>query len=58
MSNRILTILGNGLLLAMVVGPAMAGRPLPQNVPEPASLSLLAVGMGGAYVAKRFFGRK
>jgi hypothetical protein len=54
--TRIFGVMGTGLLLAMVTAPAMAG--LTVAVPEPASMSLLAVGIGGAYVAKKFFRRK
>jgi hypothetical protein len=53
--ERMIAILGTGLLLAMVTAPAMAGI---VRVPEPASMSLLAVGIGGAFVAKKFFRRK
>ena len=53
--NRILFVFGAGFAIAMSAVPAMAGA-LP--VPEPATISLLAVGIGGAYVAKKFFGRK
>jgi hypothetical protein len=53
--TRIFGVMGTGLLLAMVTGPAMAGS---VRVPEPASMSLLAVGIGGAYVARKFFRKK
>jgi hypothetical protein len=55
MKTRVLVSLAEGLALAMVAVPAMAGA---ARVPEPASISLLAVGIGGAYVAKKFFRRK
>ena len=54
--KRGFALLGTGLLLAMAAAPAMAGVTV--RVPEPASMSLLAVGMGGAYVARKFFRRK
>jgi hypothetical protein len=53
--NRVLVCLIEGFAVAMVAAPAMAGA---TRVPEPASMSLLAVGIGGAYIAKKFFGRK
>jgi hypothetical protein len=36
--------------------PAFAGAPIP--VPEPATMSLFGLGVGGAYLIKRFIGRK
>jgi hypothetical protein len=53
--NRVLVLLAEGFALAMVAAPAMAGF---VRVPEPASMSLLAVGIGGAYVARKFFRKK
>jgi PEP-CTERM motif-containing protein len=55
MKSRLLVCLAEGFAIAMVAIPAMAGT---VRVPEPASMSLLAVGMGGAYVARKFFRRK
>jgi hypothetical protein len=54
--ERVFAVLGTGLLLALATVPAMAGVPV--SVPEPASMSLLAVGIGGAYVARKLFRRK
>jgi hypothetical protein len=54
--GRIFSVLGSGLALAMAVAPAIAGNQV--AVPEPASMSLLAVGVGGAYVARKFLRRK
>jgi len=54
--KRAFALLGTGFLLAMATAPAMAGVTV--RVPEPASMSLLAVGIGGAYVAKKLFRRK
>jgi hypothetical protein len=54
--QRSLAFLGTGLMLVMAAAPAMAGTNV--RVPEPASMSLLAVGIGGAYVARKFFRRK
>ena len=38
------------------MGPAFAGRAI--QVPEPATMTLFGVGAGGAYLVKRFIGRK
>ncbi len=43
------------LVLVGTVGPAFAGI---TAVPEPATLTLFGVGAGGAYLIKRFYGRK
>jgi hypothetical protein len=46
-----------GLIAAvLMVGPAFAVPPV--TVPEPVSMSLLAVGVGGAMVARTLFRRK
>jgi len=57
MTNRIVVCIAEGFAVAMMAMPAMAGQVV-IHVPEPASMSLLAVGVGGAYVAKKFFRRK
>ena len=45
------------LVLAAVAGPAMASE-LPISVPEPGTLGLLTVGIGGAYLASKYLRRK
>ena len=54
--DRIVTIVGTGLILVATAAPAMAvpvGR-----LPEPATMTLFGLGVAGAYVAKRFIRRK
>jgi len=59
MFDRIVTTTGTALLLALVAAPAFAQvAGIPTGVPEPATVSLFAIGAAGAYVAKRFRGRK
>ena len=43
------------LVLVGTVAPAFAGT---IQVPEPATMTLFGLGVGGAYLAKRFLGRK
>ena len=57
MFDRCLNILGTALTLALVAGPAMAGGNT-ISVPEPATITLFGVGIAGAFVARKFFGRK
>lgn len=45
------------LVLAGSAMPALAGD-VPVVVPEPATMTLFGLGIGGAYLAKRFIGRK
>jgi hypothetical protein len=45
------------LALATSVAPAFAGVAVIQ-VPEPATMTLFGLGVGGVYLAKRFIGRK
>ena len=51
--NRIIT---TALILAASAVPAFAGTTV--QVPEPATMTLFGVGAGGAYLVKRFIGRK
>jgi hypothetical protein len=44
------------LLFVGTSAPAFAGTPI--AVPEPATMTLFGLGVGGAYLAKRFLGRK
>ena len=44
------------LLLAGAAAPAMASRPT--QVPEPGTLGLLTVGIGGAYLISKYLRRK
>ena len=45
------------LVLAGSAAPALAGDVI-VAVPEPATMTLFGLGIGGAYLAKRFIGRK
>ena len=58
MFDKLVTATGTALLLALVTVPAFAQSTAPTALPEPATLSLFAVGAAGAYVVKRFRGRK
>jgi len=44
------------LVLVGSAAPALAGVSV--AVPEPATMTLFGLGVGGAYLAKRFIGRK
>jgi hypothetical protein len=49
-------IVVSALILLASAAPAFAGRPA--ALPEPATMSLFGLGVGGAYLVKRFIGRK
>jgi hypothetical protein len=49
-------IIAAALILVGSAAPVLAGTPI--VVPEPATMSLFGLGIGGAYLAKRFIGRK
>ena len=51
--NRIITA---ALVLLGSAAPALAAPPA--QVPEPATMTLFGLGAGGAYLVKRFIGRK
>lgn len=53
---KVLTLALTALAVLAPVDAAMAGGPI--VVPEPASLSLMAVGVAGAVIASRFRKRK
>jgi hypothetical protein len=58
MVDRILTILGMCVAFALVAEPAMAGRQLTVSLPEPTTMALFGLGVGGAYIARKLIGRK
>jgi hypothetical protein len=49
-------IIATALILAVSAVPALAGTIT--TVPEPATMTLFGLGAGGAYLVKRFVGRK
>lgn len=53
---KALTLALTALAVLAPVNAAMAGEPV--TVPEPASLSLMAVGVAGALIATRFRKKK
>jgi PEP-CTERM motif len=58
MIDRIVTVAGAALGLAMLAGPAVAGTPFVGRVPEPATMTLFGLGVAGAFVARKFIRRK
>jgi PEP-CTERM motif-containing protein len=57
MTDRIVTIAGAALGLALMMGPAVAG-PSALHIPEPATMTLFGLGVAGAFVARKFIRRK
>jgi hypothetical protein len=58
MTEKLMTIIGTTLLLLMVVEPAVAGAVGIPRVPEPATMTLFGLGAAGAFIARKFVGRK
>ena len=50
-------ITASASILIATIAPAFAGTAAPQ-LPEPATMGLFGLAVGGAYVAKRFLRRK
>ena len=50
-------IIASALVLVASAAPAFAGIGAPA-LPEPATMTLFGLSVGGAYLAKRFIGRK
>ena len=46
----------SALVLVISAAPAFAG--VPAQIPEPATMTLFGLGVGGAYLVKRFISRK
>jgi PEP-CTERM motif-containing protein len=57
MIDRIITIAGAALGLALITSPVMA-QPVALQVPEPATMTLFGLGVAGAFVARKFIKRK
>jgi hypothetical protein len=57
MVDRIVKILAASVLLLIIAEPAMAVAALPR-VPEPATMSLFGLGVGGAFIVRKLIGRK
>ena len=56
MLNRVYALVGTSLAFAMMAGPSWAGTPV--RVPEPATMTVMAVGVGAAFVARKFLRKK
>jgi PEP-CTERM motif-containing protein len=57
MTSRIVATMGTALIFLTVAAPAMAAV-APIQVPEPASMTLFGLGVAGAFVTRKFIGRK
>lgn len=51
-----IAIVGASLALAFAASPAFAGAVV--RIPEPGTMTIMAVGVGAAFVARKFLGRK
>ena len=59
MLNRIAPVTAASVFFTLTVGPVFAGFFVPPTrVPEPTTMTLFGLGVGAAFVARRFFGRK
>jgi hypothetical protein len=58
MIDRIVTILGASIGLAMLAMPAMASTDAGGPLPEPATMSLFGLGVAGAFIARKLINRK
>jgi hypothetical protein len=56
MIDRIVTILGVSVALALLAVPAIADSAQP--LPEPATMSLFGLGVAGAFIARKLINRK
>ena len=57
MFNRTTMAAFTGVFLALTAGPAFAGDAI-FGVPEPATMTLFGIAAGGAFLARRLFGRR
>jgi hypothetical protein len=58
MFNKIVWLPTASVLLTFTVAPAFASFDPVGQVPEPTTMTLFALGVGGAFIARKFFGKK